>query len=43
MWMRAKATDNTQRRESGQCGSEPRQLITLNKGKVTNVDVGIGN
>jgi hypothetical protein len=34
MW--AKATSNTQQRESGQCGCGPRQLITLSKGKVAN-------
>jgi hypothetical protein len=37
MWMWALETDNTQQRESGQCGSGPWQLITLNKGKVVNL------
>ena len=37
MWMWILATDNTQQRESGQCGCGPWQLITLNKGKVANL------
>jgi hypothetical protein len=43
MWMWVLTTDNTQQRESGQCGCGPRKLITLSKGKVVNVDVGQGN